>query len=95
MKIKALSYWRIVAAPDLASVVGQGAAPSGPAVTLPGADGAAHELRLTWGQVVRASATCDPDRDLATLDATPVPLVRLAVVRRLLADGLVEPISSS
>lgn len=93
MRVPALSYWRILATPDWPLAVGQGDMPAGPAVTLPGADGESHTLHFTWGQLLRASANCDPERGLATLTATPTALVRTGVVAHLHALGLAEPVA--
>jgi hypothetical protein len=90
--LPALSYWRVVPAPAWPRVVGQGAMPSGPVATVTAPDGSQHELTLTWGQLVRASSSCDPDRGVARLDAEPVALARCAVVRQLRNAGVVEPV---
>lgn len=92
--VQPLSYWRVREAPAWPKIEGQGAMPTGASVTLPGADGASHTLTFPWGTIVRASSTCDPDRQLANLDAEPVPLVRTAVVAELAASGTLVPVDA-
>ena len=94
MNVKPLSYWRVREAPAWPAIRGQGAMPTGPTATIEGADGDPVTLRLSWGQLVRASSTCDPERQVANLDAEPVGLVRTNVVEELAEAGVLEPVET-
>ena len=94
MSVDPLSYWRVQPEPEWPRVVGQGAMPAGPAVQVSAPDGTPHVLPLRWGQLVRASSTCDPDRGVANLDADPHALVRTAVVEQLAQAGVLTAVDA-
>lgn len=95
MDILPLTYWRVAPEPEWPRIVGQGEMPAGPAVSVLAPDGTAHVLDLAWGQLVRASSTCDPDRHLANMDADPVALVRTAAVEQLAGVGTLTAVDAA
>jgi hypothetical protein len=69
--------------PDWSKVIGQDEPPEGLTITRTDAEGTEHVREIgPWGEVVKASATCDPDGKIANMDASP-PLVRTRVIEEL------------
>ncbi len=65
--------------PAWAKTIGQGPPPTCVTIRKTLADGTEEVRKIPFGCVVKASANCDPDAEIANMDA-PTPLVRTQIV---------------